>query len=139
MSWTDERIQELARLWDLGYSASHIGKALGVSKNAVVGKAHRLKLSSRPSPIKRGEAKPQPRKALTTPQPAMEAPPPRPVMRPSRRRSNGPSCLWPIGDPGGADFHFCGEPAVDGKPYCEEHCARAYITRTKGGGAVEAA
>jgi len=58
MSWTDERIQELARLWQDGYSASEIGKRLGVSKNAVVGKAHRLKLPSRPSPIRQGESDP---------------------------------------------------------------------------------
>lgn len=54
MSWTPERIDELKRLWDAGHSASEIGKQLGVSKNAVVGKAHRLKLAARPSPIKRG-------------------------------------------------------------------------------------
>ncbi|MBK1666882.1 hypothetical protein CKO28_02345 [Rhodovibrio sodomensis] len=52
MSWTDERIQELTRLWQAGHSASEIGKRLGVSKNSIVGKAHRLKLPSRPSPIK---------------------------------------------------------------------------------------
>lgn len=56
MSWTPERIDELKRLWDSGHSASEIGKKLGVSKNAVVGKAHRLQLSARPSPIKRGGA-----------------------------------------------------------------------------------
>jgi GcrA cell cycle regulator len=54
MSWTPERIEELKKLWDSGHSASEIGKKLGVSKNAVVGKAHRLNLSARPSPIKRG-------------------------------------------------------------------------------------
>lgn len=70
MSWTDERIQELSRLWQQGFSASEIGKRLGVSKNAIVGKAHRLNLPSRPSPIRQGEegemasngaAEPQPR------------------------------------------------------------------------------
>lgn len=137
MSWTEERIQELTRLWDMGHSASHIGKALGVSKNAVVGKAHRLKLASRPSPIKRGVVKQQPQQPLSTPKPAVEAPP-RPVLRPAQRRANGPSCLWPIGDPSQEDFHFCGDPAVEGKPYCEVHCARAYITRTKGGSAEAA-
>lgn len=130
MSWTNERIGELTRLWDIGHSASHIGKVLGVSKNAVVGKAHRLKLAARPSPIKRGEAKPQPRQALNTPKPSADAAP-RAVLRPVRRTSNGPSCLWPIGDPSREDFHFCGDSAVEGKPYCEAHCAKAYITRTK--------
>ena len=55
MSWNEERIDALKRLWGAGYSASAIGKMIGVSKNAVVGKAHRLKLPARPSPIKRGE------------------------------------------------------------------------------------
>lgn len=58
MSWTDEKVKELARLWENGLTTGEIGKQLGVSKNAVVGKAHRLGLAGRPSPIKRvdGEA-----------------------------------------------------------------------------------
>ena len=48
MTWTDERIQDLGRLWEEGHSASHIGKVLGVTKNAVVGKAHRLKVGRAP-------------------------------------------------------------------------------------------
>jgi GcrA cell cycle regulator len=52
MAWTNELIHELTQFWDAGYSASHIGKGLGVSKNAVIGKAHRLKLPARPSPIR---------------------------------------------------------------------------------------
>ncbi|MFC6216911.1 GcrA family cell cycle regulator, partial [Fodinicurvata halophila] len=56
MTWTAERIDELSRLWSEGQSASAIGKQLGISKNAVVGKAHRLKLPSRPSPIRKQEA-----------------------------------------------------------------------------------
>ena len=55
MGWTDEQVEELKKLWDQGLTTGEIGKALGVSKNAVVGKAHRLKLDSRPSPISAGE------------------------------------------------------------------------------------
>lgn len=55
MGWTDEQVEELKRLWNEGLTTGDIGKALGVSKNAVVGKAHRLGLNSRPSPIRRGE------------------------------------------------------------------------------------
>ena len=55
MGWTDEQVEELKRLWDKGLTTGEIGKVLGVSKNAVVGKAHRLGLNSRPSPIRRGE------------------------------------------------------------------------------------
>src|SRR3546814_15743304 len=54
MTWTNDRVAELMRLWEAGRSASEIGRLLGVSKNSVVGKAHRMKLQARPSPIKRG-------------------------------------------------------------------------------------
>ena len=53
MSWTDERIDTLKRLWEKGLTASQIAEELGgVSRNAVIGKAHRLELKSRPSPVK---------------------------------------------------------------------------------------
>ena len=147
MTWTNERVAELMRLWEAGRSASEIGRLLGVSKNSVVGKAHRMKLKARPSPIKRG-ASPQVRRVAVAPlsKPAVQpptapkvavpqaaAPAPAPAARPSRTVARaggkGPNCLWPIGDPGDQDFHFCGAPAVPGKPYCDEHCARAYIVR----------
>jgi GcrA cell cycle regulator len=133
------------RLWEAGRSASEIGRLLGVSKNSVVGKAHRMKLKARPSPIKRGvtpqarrpavatvpkaaaQAAPAPKKVQDRPVP----PAPRPARTVARAHGKGPSCLWPIGDPGDEDFHFCGEPAVPGKPYCDEHCARAYIVRNR--------
>jgi hypothetical protein len=53
MGWTEERVDQLTQLWIEGLSASEIGRRLEVSKNAVIGKAHRLGLPSRPSPIKR--------------------------------------------------------------------------------------
>ncbi|MDE2515173.1 MAG: GcrA cell cycle regulator [Rhodospirillales bacterium] len=53
MDWNDEIIQRLRALWDEGHSTAEIGRRLGVSKNAVVGKAHRLDLPARPSPIRR--------------------------------------------------------------------------------------
>ncbi len=138
MTWTDERISELARLWESGHSASAIGRLLGVSKNAVVGKAHRMRLASRPSPIRQERRAPSHRRLpiLTKPvdksAPVVSAPivepvpEPRPVITKDHR---GPNCLWPIGDPRQAGFHFCGASAVEGKPYCSDHCARAYITR----------
>jgi len=79
MSWTDERIDLLKSLWEKGLTASQIAEDLGgVSRNAVIGKAHRLGLQSRPSPVKANEgeeAAPAPRKAAPAPVVA-EAPKP---------------------------------------------------------------
>lgn len=163
VTWTEERIEQLRKLWDQGLSASAIGKQLGVSKNAVVGKAHRLKLPARPSPIRKGTRPPVRRMAVLpkplaapvirqapTPAPSPQARSvPAPGIAPAAARTPasgravaaGParraaargakSCLWPIGDPGSNDFHFCGEEAVPGKSYCAEHCAKAYITKSR--------
>ena len=59
MAWTDERIAMLKTLWEEGRSASQIAELMGesLSRNAVIGKAHRLGLASRPSPLKSSEAK----------------------------------------------------------------------------------
>lgn len=128
MSWTEERIVDLTRLWEAGHSASEIGESLGVSKNAVIGKAHRLKLSSRPSPIRRtASVKP---KRMRPPKPVHHIRP-TPVYRAPAMPVGNQRCLWPHGDPGDEDFHFCGAAAVIGKPYCPDHCARAYITRSR--------
>src|SRR5213595_807481 len=63
MSWTEERIERLKKMWHDGATASQIADELGgVSRNAVIGKAHRLGLEQRPSPVKPGEEK-EPRKA----------------------------------------------------------------------------
>jgi len=62
MSWTDERIATLTKMWESGATASQIADELGgVSRNAVIGKAHRLGLKARPSPVKANEPKPAPR------------------------------------------------------------------------------
>ncbi|WP_241229779.1 GcrA family cell cycle regulator, partial [Tsuneonella rigui] len=64
MSWTDERIATLKKMWEGGATASQIADELGgVSRNAVIGKAHRLGLKARPSPVKPNEEKPEPKKA----------------------------------------------------------------------------
>ena len=56
-SWTEERLDKLKKLWDSGLSISQIGEQLGVTRNAVAGKAHRLKLPKRQSPISKTERK----------------------------------------------------------------------------------
>jgi len=191
MSWTEERIDRLKAMWAEGATASEIADKLGgVSRNAVIGKAHRLGLEARPSPVKPGEEKdhsPSPSRpaAKPSPAPAKAAPAadkPQPAQRvpqPQAQRSGGenmqyrsvgpggfirqgpgdqqapippapprrlvpakPSpevadktgllelndriCKWPMGHPGEPDFHFCGEPANPGYPYCVAHCGVAY-------------
>jgi GcrA cell cycle regulator len=101
MSWTDERIERLRSLWTKGMTASHIADELGgVSRNAVIGKAHRLGLQSRPSPVKPNEPEPKPKaKAREKPQPApaaakspaAEAPPRPAAPKPERKPAPAPT------------------------------------------------
>ena len=83
MSWTEERIERLKAMWTEGATASQIADELGgVSRNAVIGKAHRLGLEARPSPVKPGDEKdkPAPAAAAAAPRPApAERPAPRPA------------------------------------------------------------
>jgi len=100
MAWTDERIDKLRSLWGQGQTASQIADELGgVSRNAVIGKAHRLGLESRPSPVKGNEpaatpvveaapapVEPMPPAAAREPvaPPRFEAPKPRPIVAEAR-------------------------------------------------------
>uniref|UniRef100_UPI0023DF35A3 GcrA family cell cycle regulator n=1 Tax=Sphingomonas sp. GM_Shp_1 TaxID=2937381 RepID=UPI0023DF35A3 len=82
MSWTDERIDTLRTMWEAGQTASQIAEALGgVSRNAVIGKAHRLGLQARPSPVKANEpaAAPAAEPVVAAPPPPPPAPEPEPV------------------------------------------------------------
>src|SRR4051812_8295396 len=192
MSWTEERIERLKKMWHDGATASQIADELGgVSRNAVIGKAHRLGLEQRPSPVKAGDEKDVKKPAPTagpaqTPAPRHEGPktpsaapaaspphatpvapqsgreiqyrsigpggfirqgpgdqqPPIPPAPPRRLVPAKPSpevadktglldlndriCKWPIGHPGEPDFHFCGQQANPGFPYCVQHCGVAY-------------
>jgi len=143
-SWSDERIAVLRRLWLAGSSAAEIAKALGrVTRNAVIGKIHRLGLAGRvpPSGPHRGRAARAPGQAVRRIAPRSPPPPspPRPPAAPARARRpavetleavarvfdmtalTARTCRWPIGDPLRPGFGFCGD-AVDGAgPYCRGH------------------
>ena len=132
MAWTDDRIAVLRKLWSDGLSASQIAKELGegVTRNAVIGKAHRLGLEKRPSPVKSDKTK----KAAAAPKAAKPAaaPPPKkaaksaPTSKVSLLDLTDRMCKWPIGHPGEEDFHFCGKASQPGMPYCGSHCLEAY-------------
>jgi GcrA cell cycle regulator len=155
-TWPQWRVDRLRDLWTIGKTASQIAVLLGggLTRNAVVGKAHRMGLIGRPSPIVRDGRGRQPR-APKTRQPAAEghlavlqarerseqaktaqrlhppvvppAPPPRPVLERVSQRT----CAWPIGDPKKPGFHFCGAtPVLEGDSYCAPHQAGAYQKST---------
>ena len=153
MAWTPELVKELKRLWNKGLTTVEIGNRIGMSKNAVVGKAHRLGLEGRPSPIKRDkkvavleqasvneapqentenfeelESSSFPPEEILKGEPIVEMP----KSKKGKRKGvqlvdlKPNSCRWPEGDPKDPDFCFCGKECVNGKVYCEEHCAVAY-------------
>ena len=106
MSWTDERIERLKELWSQGITASQIADELGgVSRNAVIGKAHRLGLQSRPSPVKPNEAEPE--------APAAEAPPAQPV---AAAPPAAPAAAGPPDEPDEADSPAADETAAAAAP-----------------------
>ena len=122
-SWTEERLEKLKSLWDKGLSISQIGEALGVSRNAIAGKAHRMGLPKRPSPISKATAEKE------TPAPVAEPERDLPLRLELRKLEWSRSkCCWPSGDPKHNGFSFCGAQIVPGKPYCLEHCQEAYTT-----------
>jgi GcrA cell cycle regulator len=138
MEWSEDVIAKLRSLWADGLSTAEIGRRLNISKNAVVGKAHRLNLPPRPSPIRRGEAgttprQPAPRRAQGPTLPplaaSLGAPPPalRQIVSPPKNTLRATPCCWPIGEPGKPSFHFCNAGSVPGKPYCEDHASIAYV------------
>jgi GcrA cell cycle regulator len=99
MSWTDERIEKLTKMWEGGSTASQIAEELGgVSRNAVIGKAHRLGLKARPSPVKANEKAESPAPAPKAPKPAAE---PR-AAAPAAPRTAAPQPPRPVSAPAAA-------------------------------------
>jgi GcrA cell cycle regulator len=157
MPWTEERVEMLKKLWSDGLSASQIAGRLGmgVTRNAVIGKVHRLNLAGRATQPRNTQprAPREPRvpgiprthapsmpiagsnalKAL--PRESIPRPLPLPEPKPLRLVENGritilhlsdKTCRWPIGDPGTEEFCFCGHGPREGSPYCEYHARIAY-------------
>ena len=134
VNWTDDRVEQLKNLWTEGLSASQIARALGgVTRNAVIGKVHRLGLAGRASPS-RSE---RPRLPMAPKVSLRQHTPPAPVVEEDPvtlgdgshatvLTINDRMCRWPIGDPSAEAFHFCGHSPKPGSPYCEAHARKAY-------------
>jgi GcrA cell cycle regulator len=154
MGWTEERVEQLKKLWADGLSASQIAAELGgITRNAVIGKVHRLGLSGRAKAPSSGIPRPRktrPPHMLRAARPSLRgntalarhaalayelAPEaePEPIeniipigQRCSLLELNDSKCRWPIGDPGSPDFFFCGGKPVGELPYCAYHARIAY-------------
>ena len=155
MNWTDERVELLKKLWSDGLSASQIAAELGgVTRNAVIGKVHRLGLSGRAKAVSTPAPRPRkPRPAATVTaharpmvngnaalaQPAHIIAEPEPEELPEPVANVVPmtdrctildltefTCRWPVGDPGKTDFFYCGGRTRMGLPYCAYHARLAY-------------
>lgn len=154
-TWTDERVEQLKKLWSDGLSASQIAKQMGgVTRNAVIGKVHRLGLSGRATPTRPRTpgaklARPRP-SAPSTPRfndtssntsATAKTPVTLPRIKPAELKievdvpKDGPKtvlalssrmCKWPIGDPNQSEFRFCGRKTDGCGPYCEAHANVAY-------------
>ena len=134
INWTDDRVEQLKNLWTEGLSASQIARALGgVTRNAVIGKVHRLGLAGRASPSRTE----RPRLPMAPKVSLRSHTPPAPVVEEDPLTFSDGShatvltindrmCRWPIGDPSADEFHFCGRNPKSGSPYCEAHARKAY-------------
>ena len=143
-TWTPERIEQLRSCIGSGMTCSQIAAAIGVSRNAVIGKIHRLGLSSgRPAGASaRANCPPRARHSRGSTQ--------RRLLRLAYARApldeilsgvvvisthpcslidiDSHQCRWPIGDPASTDFLFCGNDAIAGFTYCLGHARMAYRT-----------
>lgn len=150
--WTEDRVELLKKLWDAGLSASQIAAEMGnLTRNAVIGKVHRLGLPGRPRVADGNvQAAGRSRRAKEyTPSPRQYRP--RTNAKPAPQPDEEPDyvveftenlvplhqrltlleltddvCKWPVGDPSSPDFHFCGGKALRAYPYCAHHCRIAY-------------
>lgn len=140
-TWTEDRINLLKQFWGQK-SAAEIAKILGcgLSRNAVIGKAHRLNLSAGKKPANTSISTMRDRsrntearlpRAPRVSKPAMQLPPEPVGPGISLLELTEKTCRYPHGDPKAADFTFCGAPSLPGLPYCPYHSALAYQLSTK--------
>ena len=138
MSWTEQKVQKLKELWTNGHTASEIAGMLGeTTRNAVIGKAHRLNLEERaPSKSRQNSDK----KQINSSQPKLKGSASRkskfnsilldknfePEKPTSLENLTDKTCKWPSGHPDEENFYFCGRKPVDAFPYCKLHVLYAF-------------
>ncbi len=139
MSWNQQKVEDLKKLWNEGVATSRIGEQLGFTKNAVIGKAFRLGLERRQNSRKKTSHS-QSVSSVTMYRESSSSghsqiAPKREVTRRREKFSfkksivgtgSFKSCQWPIGDPLEEGFHYCGGQNIPTKPYCIEHYKKAY-------------
>ena len=138
MSWTEEKVETLKGLWTKGHTASQIAEMLGeTTRNAVIGKAHRLNLEAR-APSKQSSSSSNKQETRVTKRVAQ------PMSRKSKFQSilldknfeaekptslenlTDTTCKWPIGHPDEDNFYFCGRSPEGEFPYCKLHVLYAF-------------
>ncbi len=138
MSWTSEKVEKLKELWSKGHTASQIAEMLGdTTRNAVIGKAHRLNLEARAPSKQSSLPKSRENKQLIKRSPA-------PMSRKAKFQSilldknfeaenpksleelTETTCKWPIGHPNEEKFYFCGRKPEGDFPYCKLHVLYAF-------------
>ena len=121
--WDKNKLDQLRHFWLEGLPITKIGIELGVSRNAIAGKAHRLGLPKRNSPIsKSGEPRKNQSKNII--QENQKELPLKLLLRDVEWSRN--ACCWPLGDPKLPGFKFCGVSIIPGRPYCDDHSILAY-------------
>jgi len=138
MSWNQQKVDDLKKLWNEGVATSRIGEQLGFTKNAVIGKAFRLGLERRQNSRKKASQTPSFSSTTLYRETSSPSSPISTKREPIKRRDkfsfkksivgtgSFKSCQWPIGDPLKEGFHYCGCQNIPTKPYCIEHYKKAY-------------
>tara|TARA_B100000941_G_scaffold62107_1_gene41052 strand:+ start:49 stop:543 length:495 start_codon:yes stop_codon:yes gene_type:complete len=143
MSWTEDKISKLKELWGKGNTASQIAEIIGgVSRNAVIGKAHRLNLSAKiktrtatssesfenSNSDKINKIKKSRRSKFKSLIIEKDFEPENPK---TLEQLDENSCKWPIGHPDEKDFYFCGRSSLKDFSYCKLHLLYAYQPKGK--------
>ena len=137
MSWTDEKVEKLKGLWTKGHTASQIAEVLGnTTRNAVIGKAHRLNLEARAPSKQSGEPSSRDNKQVKrSPAPTSRKAKFQSILLDKNFEPENPkslenltdgTCKWPIGHPNEEKFYFCGRRPEGEFPYCKLHVLYAF-------------